>query len=383
MYNSLTFYYSNSDLNEGLHDQTFTLNSLWQLQTSTPWLEKEHFQHQQWTTTITHDYESSYASEVQAFVSSKPALSVFETLGLDFAVVLMNSSKLLYSQLTICENRSMFPGLLHHRLLSLKFQPLGYQKCTANLVKSGVSVNSELKLLLARFVAWFKFSKSYLSFYVRKINLEEDGRMSDTFSNRLVCHWLSNKSFMSSMDGVYVPFMEPTQSEVYKHLNHLKERIQRMKAMSQFDLISTLNSIINYWVLVWGLYMRGSILIYCEVRLKRLLQRWAKRRHPNKGWGWVCHKYWRGAPSSKRYVFWLWMLRNLSPFSKKCVDSSVKSSLVNVCQTALNECTHLESTSFMNWQFFCNDSKEVLIPYTVLPFKKWRKSRSFEYFLLY
>lgn len=383
MYKSLTFYYSNSNRKEDSLDRSIDLNVPWQLQMSNEWLEREHFQHQQWATTVTRDYENSYCYEVQSFVNSNLLSSGSATIDMAYTPILLTSSKLLYLQLTICQNRSMFPRLLNPLSAYLKFQPLDCQKYMPTSAKLFSSEHQDLKQLLSKFVAWFKFSKRYLSFYLRKISLEEDARMSETFSNPLICHWLATPDFPSPSQGIYAPFMEPTQAEIHKHLTYVKERISRMKAMSQFALIWSLNLLINHWVSTWGLYIRWSTLNYCEDRLKRFLQRWAKRRHPNKGWGWICYKYWRSGPSAKKYVFWLWVLRNRYTSSQTYLNPSFTNSLVKLFQTNLFECVSLESTSFTDWQFFCSDSRENLFPYTAMSFKKWRKSRSFEYFLLY
>jgi len=382
MYKSLTFYYSNSCLDEGLMDQTLNLNVPGQLEISGQWLEREHLQHQQWVATLTFDYETSYQYETQAFVSSKSSPSLVDIVDLDYTMGPLTFSKLFYSQLSY-SNRSLFPGLLNRFSGLLTFQPFDHTRLSLSPSNSEGSGHLPLNQLLPKFVAWFKFSKLYLSFHLRKVNLEEDGRISETFSNRLLCHWLATQPLTAISELVYAPFMEPTKVGLYKHLTKMKESIQRMKAMSQFALICKLNSLISDWTSLWSLYIRYSSLRYCEAGLKRLLQRWSKRRHPNKGWGWVCHKYWRGSPSAKKYVFWLRILSNLCTYSNNARHFFPKRNLVNLCQMTLDDCIRLETTPFIDWQFFCSDSKETLIPYTLIPLKKWRKSRSFDYFLLY
>jgi hypothetical protein len=383
MYKSLTFYYSNSSQKEDSLERAIDLNVPWQLQMSNEWLEMEHFQHQQWATTVTRDYESSYGYEVQGFVNSTLLSSDSEAVDVAYTPMLLTSSKLFYSQLTICHSRSMFPGLLSPLSVCLKFQPFDCQKYMSTSAKLFMSEQQQLQQLLPKFVAWFKFSKLYLSFYLRKVSLEEDARLSETFSNPLICHWLATRCFAVPNQGVYAPFMEPTQVDIHTHLTDVKERISRMKAMSQFALICSLNVLIKHWVSAWGLYIRWSTLTYCEDRLKRFLQRWAKRRHPNKGWGWVCHKYWRSDPSAKKYVFWLRVLHHMYASPQMRADPSFTNSLVKLFQTNLFDFGSSESSSFTDWQFCCSDSGESLFPYSVMPLKKWRKSRSFEYFLLY
>lgn len=384
MYHSLTFYYASSSLQDGTTDQPLPLNVPGQLQPSHEWLKIEHSQHQQWISQLMYDYETSYCYDVQGFVDLQRLTSAFDPFYVDFTPMLLMSSKLFYSQLTGFNARTSLPGLSLDCGESARFPPLEWQKMTTMYSGSFTQEYAGLPQLLARFVAWFKFSKLYCSFYVRKVNLEEDGRVSETFSNRLLCYWLRNRSFAAQIQGVYTPYMEPTHNEVHNHLKRLKEHINRMKTVSQSDLIVELNCFIHHWVSAWNLNIRWSTLMYCEDRLRRLLQRWAKRRHPNKGWGWICHKYWRVGPTASKCIFWLWLLSNMRPPSKMrtVMRSNLKAQLVNLVQMRLCDCVS-EVSSFTNWQFFCMESRQGLLPYTVMCVKKWRKSRSFDSFLLY
>jgi hypothetical protein len=379
MYNSLTFYYSNFPLKDTTTNQPLPLNVVGQLQTIHEWLKIEHSQHQQWTSSLMQDYETSHCYDMQTFVGHKQPTSVDPFL-VRFTPILWMSSKLVYSQLTMCHTRAMFPALSLNVSGSLSTQPIDWPKFTTLYSESFAQDREVLQQLLSRFIAWFTFSKLYFSFYVRKVNLEEDGRLSDTFSNRLVCHWLRGRCFASYIQGSYSPYMAPTHTEVHNHLKNVKDRLNRMKTVPQSALIFELNSCIHTWISAWDLSIRWSTLTYCEDRLRRLLQRWAKRRHPNKGWGWVCHKYWRVGPTASKCIFWLWLLSTVYASSKPRL--TLKAQLVNLVQTRLAD-TVSEVSSFTNCQFFCMESRAGLLPYTVRSFKKWRKSRSLEHFLLY
>lgn len=385
MYNSLTFYYPNFNLKDGITDPCLNLNVPLQLENSNEWLKTEHLQHQQWASNVMRGYETSYCYEVQTFVVPKVLTVMSDPFYFEFTPALGMSSKLLYSQLTGSNTQSIFPGFMQDLSNSKGFQWLDWQKFTALDADSFTCDRQPLQQLVPKFVAWVNFYKLYLSFYVRKVILEEDGRVSETFSNRLVCQWLGGRRFESQSQGLNTPFIGPTQTEVHNHLKQLKEHINRMKAVSQATLIYDLNSVINHWVSAWGLNIRWSTLSYCEDRLRRLLQRWAKRRHPNKGWGWVSHKYWRVGPSATKCVFWLCLLKNIYASSKKqtIMSSSFKAQLVKLFQMRLYDSVSVETSSFNHWQFCCVESKENLLPHTVMPLKKWRKSRSFDYFLLY
>lgn len=374
MYNSLTFYYSN--LKDNPTDPALSFNVPGQLQPTQEWLKIEHSQHQQWTSALMQDYEMSYCYETQAFLDPHRPTSLVDPFLVEFTPCPLMSSKLFYTQFMGCHTRSLVPGLRLRFSESLGFQPLEWQKFTT-LCPKLIDQDSEV---LSRFAAWFKFVKLYFSFYVRKCKLEEDGRMSDTFSNRLLCHWLKTRRFASQIQGLHTPYMTPTHTEVHTHLKRLKEHLNRMKTVSQSSLIFELNSFIHDWLAVWDVNIRWATLTYCEDRLRRLLHRWAKRRHPNKGWGWVCHKYWRVGPTASRCIFWLWVLSQVCDSAN--LRSTLQAQLVHLVQMRLADCVS-EASSFTNWHFFCMDSKEGLLPYTVMSFKQWRKSRSFEHFLLY
>jgi hypothetical protein len=380
MYNSLTFYYSNSSLKDNTTDQALSFNVPGQLQMAQDWLKIEHSQHQQWTSNLMHDYEMNYCYDMQAFVDRRRPTNSVDPFLVEFTPCVLMSSKFFYLQLTSYHAQSIFPGLHFVCPESLGFQVFEWQNFTT-MYRNSLTHDSELlPQLLSRFVAWFKFSKLSFSFYVRKFMLEEDGRVSDTFSNRLMCHWLRTRCCASHIQVLHAPYMAPTPTEVHTHLKRLKEHLNRMKTVSQADLIAELNPFIHDWLSVWDLSIRWATLTYCEDRLRRLLQRWAKRRHPNKGWGWVCQKYWRVGPTASKYIFWLGVLSNVCAASN--IRTTLKAHLVNLVQMHLGDCGS-EVSSFTNWQFVCMDAKEGLLPYTVMSFKQWRKSRSFEHFLLY
>lgn len=389
MYNSLNFYYPSFSLMDSTTEGVFPLNVPWQLTNSNDWLKAEHFQHQQCTAIITRDYETNYCYEMQAFVVPQRSTSLVDPLYLEFTSILLMSSKLAYSQLTGSQTRSIFPGLVQTFSGSKGFQPFEWQSFLRIYSELCTPHYHSVQQLLVRYVAWVNFSKQYLSFYVRTATLEEDGRLSDTFSNHLISEWLGGRWLGPKSQELKAPFNGPTQVEVQNHLKHVKERISRIKAVSQATLISDLNLFINHWVSTWGLTVGWSTLSYCEDRLRRLLQRWAKRRHPNKGWGWVCNKYWRVSPNATKCVFWLGLFSNVESFANQSngaqlsLSLSFKSQLVKLFKARLSECVSVETSSFNHWQFFCAESRENLVPYTVMSLRKWRKSRSFDYFLVY
>ena len=380
MYTCLPFYYP-SALNPPLDTSTSPHVHL-QLQLLTPWLTREHLQHHQWASIITREYENNTLSEVKIVAQQQILNNSTESLCVHFTPVNMLSSKLCHWQLTLGNTRSMFPALQTGFLRSGEFHPVQW----VNLNKvSSWPLEARLKPLLARFVAWFQYSKVYLSFYVRKVCLQENGQVSDTFSNQLMCQWLKGQPMTLQTKRFSQPFVGPTQADVRCHLNLVKDCFKRLKAVAQSRLIDELNPMLERWLSTWDLSVGWRTLSYCDDRLRQLLQRWAKRRHPNKGWMWVCHKYWRIGVTATKCVFWLRLLthlRHLHKFEGVALPG-VPLQLMRLLQTKLKGCMHLESSSLSQWQFVCLDSDATLVSHTTFALKKWRKNRSFDHFLLY
>jgi hypothetical protein len=211
--------------------------------------------------------------------------------------------------------------------------------------------------------------------------LQEESRMSDSFSNSLICKWLEAYHMTGQFKSLSPPFVGPTQAEVLSHVNQVKMQIKRLKAVSQSYLIPQLNHMIRQWVSLWDVSVRWQTLWYCDDRLRRFLQRWAKRRHPNKGWGWVRHKYWQMDSRISRFVFWLDLLAQ-TPHNP-LFGLKFKSPLMSLLSTKTQDYLDVEPSSCHSRQFFCVESTTALVTYSGFPLKKWRKSRAFDYFLLY
>ena len=311
MYKSLAFYYP-STLIPSL-DTTTSPNVHLQLQQLTNWLTDEHLQHHQWSGIITREYENSTLYEAKTVVQQQIPTSSIESFFVNFTSVNVISSKLFHSQFTLCQARSMFPALGKVFLRLQGFHLVEWSEL--NVVHSW-PFEASLKPLLERFVAWCQYSKVYLSFYVRKVCLQENGQLSETFSNRVMYQWLKGQPIASQTKWFSQPFVCPTQTDVRCHLNLVKECLKRLKAVSQSRLIEELNPMFEHWVSTWDLSVGWQTLSYCDDRLRRLLQRWAKRRHPNKGWSWVCHKYWRVGATATKCVFWLRLLTHSGDLQK-------------------------------------------------------------------
>jgi RNA-directed DNA polymerase len=90
-----------------------------------------------------------------------------------------------------------------------------------------------------------------------------------------------------------VTSIRPTRERVLRHMQAIKRMINANVAVSQETLIRRLNPMVWAWAADCQASGATEGLAACDHRLCWLLWRWARRRHPNKGWGWVRERYWR------------------------------------------------------------------------------------------
>lgn len=385
MYHTLAFYYSGSPL-KAKHEVA-TPQFYPQLQKNPNWLRAEHRQHQQWASIVTQQYDQSSVYVCQMFYSSKMTKGSTKPFSRNLTPLTVMSSKVLQAQAPLCHTEAVFPELngIPNLAYSANVQPLEAHQLKGMSSMPTRLIKTTLRLILLRFMAWFQFSNTYLASYVRQLSLQEEARLSDSFSNGLICKWLAAYPISASCPSLSPPFLGPPQAHILNHLNGIKEHIKCMKAVSQSYLITQLNPQIRQWVSLWEVSLHWATVSYCDARLRRFLQRWAKRRHPNKGWGWVCHKYWRRGLRAAQSLFWFRLLAPaLSPTPRDFgIRSSLKARLRILLQSRMQNCVGLETSSVYPWQFFCVESNRALETYSTFAFKKWRKSRAFDFFLLY
>ncbi len=113
------------------------------------------------------------------------------------------------------------------------------------------------------------------------------------------CH--SGKNTKGELLG-FKTLIKPSKEAVQKHYKELAEVIDTHKAAPQHALIGKLNPKIRGWT---NYYKTGTSKKTFS-KIKRLvflkLQRWANRRHSNKGKTWVSNKYWH-SEGNKNWVF--------------------------------------------------------------------------------
>ena len=90
----------------------------------------------------------------------------------------------------------------------------------------------------------------------------------------------------------YKTLMKPSKEAIKRHLQDLAKIVRDDRALSQEKLIEHLNPVIGGWANSCRTVVAKRVFEQCDMVLYSMLRRWAQRRHPKKGKGWVARKYW-------------------------------------------------------------------------------------------
>jgi len=86
--------------------------------------------------------------------------------------------------------------------------------------------------------------------------------------------------------------IRPRKTAQRRHQEALRAAIKGHKAASQAALIARLNPIVRGWCNYHARTVAKKVFATMQHLLYQKLYRWAKRRHPHKGRGWVTERYW-------------------------------------------------------------------------------------------
>lgn len=86
--------------------------------------------------------------------------------------------------------------------------------------------------------------------------------------------------------------IQPSNKKIVEHYKSLADSTHKLKTAPQSKLIWTLNSIIRGWCNYQSPWNSAKTFSKLNYLVWRLLWRWAKRRHPNKGNRWIAKRYW-------------------------------------------------------------------------------------------
>ncbi len=87
--------------------------------------------------------------------------------------------------------------------------------------------------------------------------------------------------------------IKPSDESIKRHYAQIAEVIRKHNAAPQKALISKLNPIIRGWCNYYRTVCSKKTYSKVGNRMFKRLQRWANKRHPNKGKKWIVNKYWK------------------------------------------------------------------------------------------
>ncbi len=86
--------------------------------------------------------------------------------------------------------------------------------------------------------------------------------------------------------------IKPSKSAIKSFLSKVRKIIKESKSAKQEQLIRRLNPVIRGWVNYHRHIVSSKAFSFVDHQIYKCLWQWAKRRHRNKGYRWIAHKYW-------------------------------------------------------------------------------------------
>ncbi len=96
--------------------------------------------------------------------------------------------------------------------------------------------------------------------------------------------------------------IKPAKKNVKAFLTKVREIVEAHKTAKQADVIKMLNPVIKGWADYHRHIVASEVFRSVDSQIWRLLWRWAKRRHPNKGARWIRAQYFKTA-GGRSWVF--------------------------------------------------------------------------------
>jgi RNA-directed DNA polymerase len=93
--------------------------------------------------------------------------------------------------------------------------------------------------------------------------------------------------------------IKPSRRNVLELLSEIREVVRTQRAATALDLIRQLNSKLRGWANSQSHLVASRAFRHVDRCIFKTLWQWAKRRHPQKGKGWVRQRYFRTGPSQE------------------------------------------------------------------------------------
>lgn len=95
--------------------------------------------------------------------------------------------------------------------------------------------------------------------------------------------------------------IKPSPTAIHRHLQQIRDIIDRHKAVRQTALISHLNPVIWGWSRYYAKVCSKEVFQRVDWAVWQKVRKWARRRHPNKSRTWVANRYWRRIEGRKGF----------------------------------------------------------------------------------
>jgi len=156
-------------------------------------------------------------------------------------------------------------------------------------------------------------------FLTYNIQFYAERRINAHYKRQLISQGKYKKEFLN---------IRPSASAIKKHRDAIREVFDKMKAAPQEALIRRLNPIIRAWTHEYRHVTSRETFSKLDYWLWEKLWKWSKRRHPNKGSGWVKAKYFTKTQrkssdfiTDKQRIQWYCMVKT-SPYQNPLAGKS-------------------------------------------------------------
>jgi RNA-directed DNA polymerase len=166
---------------------------------------------------------------------------------------------------------------------------------------------------LAKVGLELKPSKTSITHSLRK----HQGRVGFDFLGFHIRQYRIGKTHSGKTGGLrsrllgFKTIIKPSQTAVSRHYQSIKEVIGNNLAATQAQLIGQLNPIIRGWANYYATVSSSDTFARLSYLTYYKLERWARRRHPNKSRHWVSRRYWRLETG-----YWLFAPQNGRPLHR-------------------------------------------------------------------
>jgi RNA-directed DNA polymerase len=87
--------------------------------------------------------------------------------------------------------------------------------------------------------------------------------------------------------------LTPSEETSKRHLAVISQRLLKLQAAPQAQVIRELNPIVAGWAAYYNGIVSAEVMSRYDEQLEHLLMNWASKRHPNQTRDWLLHRYWQ------------------------------------------------------------------------------------------